>query len=91
MVSGYFAFMSATISISQDALLDELLAAGRWRNKSEIVRHALELVKMEVERERLEPFKPGELAAELSKLTDEEAAAAARLAAASAYPKPGDL
>lgn len=83
--------MSATISISQNKLINELLAAGRWRNKSEVIRHGLELVKREVESENLKPFTPEELAASRSQLSSQEIEEETRMASASAYPSAKDL
>ncbi len=45
--------MAATVAQPQKELLRELLKAGRWTNESEIVRYGIELVRREVERERL--------------------------------------
>ena len=45
--------MSATVSAQQEKVLQRLLKTGRWNNKSEIVRHGIELVQREVQAEEL--------------------------------------
>ena len=54
--------MAATVAQPQKDLLRELLKAGRWTNESEIVRYGIELVRREVERERLSKYADGTLA-----------------------------
>lgn len=78
--------MSATISLSQNKLIEDLLANGRFQNKSEIIRHGLELVKQEVERESLRPFTKQELKAIYKPVSAQELAEEQRMARASAPP-----
>ncbi len=54
--------MAATVAQPQKELLRELLKVGRWTNESEIVRYGIELVRREVERERLSKYPEGTLA-----------------------------
>ena len=83
--------MSATISAEQNDLVNELLAVGKWRNKSEIYRHALELVKKEVESERLAPLSQATLAACYAEMSADELADDAALGRASARPAKREL
>jgi Arc/MetJ-type ribon-helix-helix transcriptional regulator len=54
--------MAATVAQPQKELLRELLKVGRWTNESEIVRYGIELVRREVEREKLSKYPDGTLA-----------------------------
>ena len=75
--------MAATITPSQDALLDDLLKAGRWSNKSEIVRHGLELVRREVEASALAPLSDREVSASYAAMSADEIADDAAMGRAS--------
>jgi len=83
--------MSATISLSQNELIKDLLAVGRFKNKSEIVRHGLELVKKEVDAERLAPLSSSALAACYAAMSAEDLDSDSALGRASAYPTKGEL
>ena len=83
--------MSATISAGQSELVNELLAIGKWRNKSEIYRHALELVKKELESERLAPLSQDTLTACYAEMNASELADDAAMSRASAQPSKGEL
>jgi Arc/MetJ-type ribon-helix-helix transcriptional regulator len=54
--------MAATVAQPQKELLRKLLKEGRWTNESEIVRYGIELVRREVDRERLSKYRDGTLA-----------------------------
>jgi Arc/MetJ-type ribon-helix-helix transcriptional regulator len=64
--------MSATLTPSQKALIRELLKTGKWRNENEIIRHGLELVRLEVQRQELSPVTLAEAAACYAAMTEEE-------------------
>jgi Arc/MetJ-type ribon-helix-helix transcriptional regulator len=83
--------MSATISLGQNALIKELLAVGRFKNKSEIVRHGLELVRREVDSERLAPLASDALADCYAAMSNDELDADSALGRASAPPAKGEL
>lgn len=83
--------MSATISLSQNELIKDLLAAGRFKNKSEIVRHGLELVKKEVDAERLAPLTAADLAACYAAMDSEDISADSAMGRASVQPSKGEL
>ena len=83
--------MSATVAMPQERLLKALLKEGRWRNKSEIVRYGIELVRREVERDKLAPMPPGELAAEYQKLSRADHDDDRAMGGASAYPVRGEM
>jgi Arc/MetJ-type ribon-helix-helix transcriptional regulator len=83
--------MAATVAQPQKELLRELLKAGRWTNESEIVRYGIELVRREVERERLAPVPDKVLARCYKQMSAEELAEDRKLGAASAQPSAKDL
>ena len=66
--------MAATVAQPQKELLRELLKVGRWTNESEIVRYGIELVRREVERERLTKYPAGTLARCYKQMKQEELA-----------------
>ena len=83
--------MAATVAQPQKELLRELLKEGRWTNESEIVRYGIELVRREVERERLSPLPDKVLARCYRQMSAEELAEDRRMGAASAKPGTKDL
>jgi Arc/MetJ-type ribon-helix-helix transcriptional regulator len=83
--------MSATISLSQNELIKDLLAAGRFKNKSEILRRGLELVKREVEAERMAPLPASDLAACYAAMSAEDLDADSAMGRASAKPAKGEM
>ena len=66
--------MSATIAAPQKQLLRRLLQSGRYNNASEIIRHVLELVRLEIERENLSPLPDDQLAAAYAQMSPDEIA-----------------
>jgi Arc/MetJ-type ribon-helix-helix transcriptional regulator len=64
--------MTATVAQPQKELLRELLKEGRWTNESEIVRYGIELVRREVEREKLYKYRDGTLAKCYKQMSREE-------------------
>ena len=75
-------------------LVKHLLKIGRWNNESEIIRYGLHLVAKEVEHDwekSLAPYPPGILAKAYRRLGSAAFAEDRKLAAASAYPSPGEL
>ncbi len=66
--------MGATVAQPQKEVLRELLKVGRWTNGSEIVRYGIELVRREVERERLSKYPAGTLARCYKQMKREELA-----------------
>ena len=87
---GYRAGMAATITAVQKDLLKRLLKSGRWHNYSEIIRHGLELVRQEVEREDLAPFAAAVLAEAYRQASQEEREVDRELGRASARPRRGE-
>ena len=83
--------MSATLTLEQDGLLDDLLRAGRWRSKSEIIGHGLELVRAEVARADYTPLSDAERAAAYAGLSAAELAADKLSTRARHYPTAKDL
>ena len=83
--------MSATIAAPQKQLVQRLLKSGRWNNASEIIRHGLELVRLEVEREELSPYPDSVLAGAYRQARGEDRDADSQLGRASARPAPGEL
>lgn len=83
--------MSATISLSHDKLLNELLSAGRFRNKSEIIRRGLELVRQEVQADSLQPLSAAEMSAACSQMDETDRAADESMSRASVRPAKGEL
>ncbi len=83
--------MSSTVTTPQKRILERLLKTGRWNNKSEIVRHGLELVRREVEREELAPMPDEVLAEAYRQITPQELAEERAMGRACARPKAGEL
>jgi Arc/MetJ-type ribon-helix-helix transcriptional regulator len=83
--------MSATIAAPQKQLVQRLLKSGRFNNASEIIRHGLELVRREVEREELSPHSDSALAEAYRKAPREERELDSKLGRACARPSPGEL
>jgi len=83
--------MAATVAQPQKELIRELLKEGRWTNESEIVRYGIELVRREVQRERLSPLPDKVLARCYKQMTADEIAADRSLGSASAKPSAKDL
>jgi Arc/MetJ-type ribon-helix-helix transcriptional regulator len=83
--------MAATVAQPQKELLRRLLKAGRWTNESEIVRYGIELVRREVERERLSPLPDKVLARCYKQMSADELAEDRRMGNASAKPNAQDL
>lgn len=83
--------MSATIAAPQKELVQRLLKSGRWNNASEIIRHGLELVRREVEREELSPYPDSALAEAYRQSKREDRELDSKLGRASARPSAGDL
>ena len=83
--------MSASIAAPQKELIARLLKSGRWNNASEIVRHGLELVRLEVERESLSPYPSSELAEAYRNESAGDRQVDAKLSRASARPSPREL
>jgi hypothetical protein len=76
--------MNAIVTLEQSDLLNDLLRAGRGRNKSESIQHGWELVRAEVAREQLAPVSAAEQARMYADMTAEDLEADARLSAVSA-------
>ena len=55
--------------------MQDLLRRGPWLNESEIIRHGIELVRLELERESLTPLSDAERAACYADMSEEEIAA----------------
>lgn len=91
MANAYCAPVSATISLDQNELVKELLAAGRWKNKSEIVRHGLELVKKEVDAERLAPLPQSTLTECYAAMNGNDLDNDSAMSRASAKPAKGEI
>ena len=83
--------MSATIAAPQKQLVQRLLKRGRFNNASEIIRHGLELVRMEMEREELSPYPDSALAEAYRQSSRQDQETDATLGRASARPAPGEL
>ncbi len=66
--------MTATITQPQEKIVRELLKRGPWRNESEIVRHGIELVRQEMERESLSPLSEEAAAKSYAAMTEDEIA-----------------
>jgi Arc/MetJ-type ribon-helix-helix transcriptional regulator len=86
--------VSASITLKHKRLVKQLLKIGRWNNESEIIRYGLHLVAKEVEHDQqrsLAPYPSGVLANAYRKLGSEALEEDRKMAAASAYPRPGEL
>ena len=91
MADRYDGGMAASVTPPQNKLLDRLLRSGRWNNKSEILRHGLELVRRELEREELSPYPDSVLAEAYRRLSREDRELDSKLGRASARPATGEL
>jgi Arc/MetJ-type ribon-helix-helix transcriptional regulator len=83
--------MAATVAMPQKKLLRQLMKSGRWNSESEIVRYGIELVRRELERERLSAYPEAVLTSAYSRLSKEEHNLDEKLGRASARPQPGEL
>ena len=83
--------MAATIAMPQKKLLQKLLKSGRWNSESEIVRYGIELVRREVEQERLSPYPDHVLAKAYRKLSVADREQDDQLGRASSRPAADEL
>ena len=91
MAKCYSRSMAASVTLPQNQLLDRLLKSGRWNNKSEIIRHGLELIQRELEEQELSPYPDSVLSDAYRQLKRKDWDTDAKLGRASARPATGEL